>query len=71
MKETTMQSYDHLPRHDPTAVPFTAENCEGYTQYEMQALNVEFIQRWNHAGDWLSMSQDAAMKAFQEEVSCR
>jgi hypothetical protein len=65
--------------------PFTPENCTGYSQAEMDALNAEFVRRWNgwtvpdsqqfiyHGGpsDGELMTEADAIKTFQNEVARR
>jgi hypothetical protein len=63
------------------AVPFTAENCPGYTQEEMDALNAEFTARWNgwtvpetqlfFYDNGAHMTEEDAMNVFQKEVAGR
>jgi hypothetical protein len=63
------------------AVPFTIENCEGYTQAEMDDLNAEFLARWNgwsvpdeqlfFYANGAHMTEEDAIKAFQNEVAGR
>jgi hypothetical protein len=63
------------------AVPFTTENCAGHTQAAMEALNAAFVARWNGwevpddqlflYANGLPMTEEDAIKAFQEEVAGR
>jgi hypothetical protein len=63
--------------------PFTADNSTGYTQEEMDALNEEFIRRWNGWDADVSdaqlffydngkhMTEDDAITQFRDEVARR
>lgn len=63
-------------------LPFTLDNCSGYTQAEMDALNEEFEKRWNGwevedetrlfcYANGEHMSEEDAIKQFQTEVAQR
>ena len=65
----------------PHQIPFTIDNCEGYSSAEMDALNEEFTRRWNgwevddsqrfaYANGEL-MDEHDATKTFQDEVARR
>jgi hypothetical protein len=61
--------------------PFTADNCEGYADAEMTALNAEFTQRWNgwqvdetqlfRYANGALMTEEDAIRIFQDEVARR
>lgn len=49
---------------------FTQDNTQGYTNEELDALNVEFKERFER-GDWLTDDEDVAEKWFADEVAKR
>jgi hypothetical protein len=64
---------DTTPRTDlGEQDPFRPDNCDGYTQEAMDALNIEFWLRWNHGGEWdTGYTLSAALKIYQNEVARR
>ena len=73
MKSIQHYPADRTPLNNPNRErdprdPFTLDNCEGYSQQEMDVLNQEFTHRWNN-GEWETF--DDARHAFQDEVARR
>lgn len=70
-----------LLRYVPHCDPFTADNSTGYSPEEIDALNSEFTRRWNGwtvteaqrfvYGNGVLMTEEDAIKAFQQEVADR
>ena len=52
-------------------MPFTLDNTEGYTQVELDALNLELARRLASIDETDTDARDEAEKEFADEVSRR